>query len=670
MKRAMRGSAKVDNPATIQVKQRGSTVANVNKPPSKLPLRSAGPGQGQKSKIKGATRLENRKKIQHENFNAQRHLSPKGTTQNFPKMGKCKKVDTTMMRSTRSKQVQGVSQTRKSQDTPTTAECSLILPEEHINMTVQAEEDQFGHSEDEANDNLDDPEVTFRSSQESNYSAQEDDEVDDQSETDSVKILPMTEEQRRQQIDEIDQEVFGKLQQFHTVMMQGGLASSAKLLETHFGVLGDEPKIPGATLTDKHLLVSSSSREPGRAALEMEPNVPAGAGMPRRVRISDNRVQNYNNSHKASVIYPSEASRSVETIYKNAVLKRISSSSEEDMIDVGDHSVELFSDPEFQPDYEDEPMANKTDDTEPHSPEVEMEVEEPTAGPSRDVEQELHHQRVMTPSHKARKIVLEAEKGKAARIPKTGIAYTFNPLHVTAKIDEDYQVIGAHIYETTKVKIIHGEYVDFGKLLPKDRILSEEDNRLELVVKNGKTFWMPVSETVSINGFSKWEQAFRIYSNIYMNQYPHWSTELIQYNHVIHSILGLYTWDNVYSYDREFRLHLAKHPERSWSVILQQAWSMKLRDRLNTHFGGAANVSYDDNKKFKSPSGQNSSTGEPCRRYNKGKCNFGAHCRYDHRCAYAPCRKFGHSILNCRKLAADKERTKVRDKSSTGPSPN
>ena len=130
--------------------------------------------------------------------------------------------------------------------------------------------------------------------------------------------------------------------------------------------------------------------------------------------------------------------------------------------------------------------------------------------------------------------------------------------------------------ETTCAKIVKGEYVDFGKLLPKDRILVEEDGRMELVIKNGKTFRVPAADGVSINNFSKWEQAFRIYSNIYTTQFPHCATELIQYNHVIHSIAGLYTWDNVYSYDKEFRTHLAKHPERSWSVILQQAWSMKL----------------------------------------------------------------------------------------------
>ena len=41
-----------------------------------------------------------------------------------------------------------------------------------------------------------------------------------------------------------------------------------------------------------------------------------------------------------------------------------------------------------------------------------------------------------------------------------------------------------------------------------------------------------------------------------------------------------------------------------------------------------------------------------CRSYNRGRCSFGRTCRYDHRCSY--CFKFGHAIINCRKLAADK----------------
>ena len=44
---------------------------------------------------------------------------------------------------------------------------------------------------------------------------------------------------------------------------------------------------------------------------------------------------------------------------------------------------------------------------------------------------------------------------------------------------------------------------------------AEEDTRFEMAIKNGKTFWVPVTSAVAVNGFNKWEQAFRVYSNIY-----------------------------------------------------------------------------------------------------------------------------------------------------------
>ena len=66
--------------------------------------------------------------------------------------------------------------------------------------------------------------------------------------------------------------------------------------------------------------------------------------------------------------------------------------------------------------------------------------------------------------------------------------------------------MGSHADQLTQEKIKREEYVDFSKLLPKDKIFVEEDSRLELVIRNGQTFWSPVSETITINSFNKWEQ--------------------------------------------------------------------------------------------------------------------------------------------------------------------
>ena len=259
-------------------------------------------------------------------------------------------------------------------------------------------------------------------------------------------------------------------------------------------------------------------------------------------------------------------------------------------------------------------------------------------------------------AEKAERQIIEAEADKAHLYPTTGKSFEF-----TAQADQEYLVVGAHVKDSTREKIERGEYVDFGKLLPRDRVLTEDDSRLELIVRDGKTYWVLVTETVTINGFSRWEQAFRIYSNIYTQKFPNLSTELIQYNHIIHSIAGIYVWENVYSYDKEFRMHLAKHPERSWSVILQQAWSMKLCDWLYTR--GEISVSNGQTDKNLGGLTKKGKINEPCKRFNWGNCNFGPNCKFEHRCAYEPCGKFGHSILNCRKLQADRERKMSHGKS-------
>ena len=132
-------------------------------------------------------------------------------------------------------------------------------------------------------------------------------------------------------------------------------------------------------------------------------------------------------------------------------------------------------------------------------------------------------------------------------------------------VDEDYLLVASHVDSLTYSKIIASEYVDFAKLIPRDRVLQEDDgNRLELVIKNGKTFWAPANDTnTAISSFSRWEQAFRVYSDIYSRRYPERSTELNQYNHTIHTASLTFVWNNVYAYDKDFRLHFSRHLTRS-----------------------------------------------------------------------------------------------------------
>ena len=146
----------------------------------------------------------------------------------------------------------------------------------------------------------------------------------------------------------------------------------------------------------------------------------------------------------------------------------------------------------------------------------------------------------------------------------------------SAMVDENYLIVAAHVDEITQKKIQSGQYVDFARLIPRDRIQEEEDTTMQMVVKQGKTFWKPSSSYCNgtINNLNKWEQAFRVFLDIYTRSNPQRASELIQYNHIIHTTAATYVWDNVYLYDKDFRLHMSKFPTRSWGIILQQAWNL------------------------------------------------------------------------------------------------
>ena len=209
-------------------------------------------------------------------------------------------------------------------------------------------------------------------------------------------------------------------------------------------------------------------------------------------------------------------------------------------------------------------------------------------------------------------------------------------------MDEDYVMMGNGVEDGIRNKIINNEYVDFSRLIVKNRIAADDDKRMEIINRNGQTFWQPIQDRdgggSTINSFHKWEQAFRVFSRIYTEHYPVKAPELIQYNYIIHSASLSFTWDNVYAYDCDFRMHISRHPSRSWSVILQQAWTMRLCDRNGSGISSVGN------------GGSRSHNRNVCYKYNRGRCNFGFNCKFDHKCVI--CSKFGHGAYNCHKAGA------------------
>ena len=111
--------------------------------------------------------------------------------------------------------------------------------------------------------------------------------------------------------------------------------------------------------------------------------------------------------------------------------------------------------------------------------------------PGRSMRQtlEVHefNQSRLTPEEKAEKLIKEAEAAKA-RMYDTPDKPT--DMHISKQfhsvmVDEDYLLVASHVDSTTLSKIMTGDYVDFSKLIPRDRILHDDDQRLEVGSQRG-----------------------------------------------------------------------------------------------------------------------------------------------------------------------------------------
>ena len=212
-----------------------------------------------------------------------------------------------------------------------------------------------------------------------------------------------------------------------------------------------------------------------------------------------------------------------------------------------------------------------------------------------------------------------------------------------ALIDNQYMTMGAHIDTTTHRKIKNGDYVDLAKLLPKDRIEVVDDHRMEIVNKGGFMYWLPVAdrEVAAINSYAKWEQAFRLYMNIFAKANPDRIIKLLQYNTVIEKAAMAFQWECMYRFDKEFRLHMSVHPEHNWGIILQQVWTLCMKNSSNQHTPATKGNQFHSN-------GNSDGSGQKkriCFKFNQGICTFGFNCKFEHKCGL--CGKFGHGTHNC-----------------------
>ena len=231
-------------------------------------------------------------------------------------------------------------------------------------------------------------------------------------------------------------------------------------------------------------------------------------------------------------------------------------------------------------------------------------------------------------------------------------------------IDDQFFHITCHIDESIRLKIQAGQFVDLEKLLlkPKNKL---NDNKLDLVYRDGHSYFVPAPLDNKINGVRKWEQAFRVYVTIYSQHNPSRSAEIWQYVHIINTAAVSYIWENVANYDYTFRQLMHQFPQHSWAKIYQQMWCMSMKDPIirmssgntfhqnqNRQFNSQPSTSGANLANVQGVVGVNNTQKGPekpnyCWAWNKGNCLRGQKCKFVNRCSY--CNAGDHGLNKCAK---------------------
>ena len=271
----------------------------------------------------------------------------------------------------------------------------------------------------------------------------------------------------------------------------------------------------------------------------------------------------------------------------------------------------------------------------------------------------------------SRQPVLDAEKYKAVvECPKGNIgSFDLSELKRWVSMNEDDKFfhLTCQVDHALREKIENGAFVDLNKLLPKMRFQSlGEEQHMHFVNKNGESYLVPSENEQKINGIRRWEQAFRIYAAIFWKKHPHRSWEIWQYVHVINTVASSYSWENVAYYDFTFRHLMDEHPERSWSKVYQQLWSLAMCEPLqkSNQAGNCRDNMGGGHRESNSKDSSKKNWHERCCwRFNRGSPCQKWNCNFDHRCKY--CGSWNHASID-----GPKRTNKSDARKSDGSSPS
>lgn len=222
----------------------------------------------------------------------------------------------------------------------------------------------------------------------------------------------------------------------------------------------------------------------------------------------------------------------------------------------------------------------------------------------------------------------------------------------TILIDMRHFHLISHVDRKVRNQILEGDFtVEFKRLVPQSRSHCKTDQRLQMVNKDGMSCFVPADRDnfKDITSYKQWEVAFKVFMGILVSKWGDRAQELLQYSHTIQNASLTYPWENVYNYDIAIREIMTDNPGRLWSRICHHTWHLELGEPTNK-------VGFQPSSSGNNPVSRGQR--KICWKFNKGRCNYGSNCEYDHRCSVCGGRNHGRST--CYKRGKTTEKTHDR----------
>ena len=128
------------------------------------------------------------------------------------------------------------------------------------------------------------------------------------------------------------------------------------------------------------------------------------------------------------------------------------------------------------------------------------------------------------------------------------------------------------ISQENKNKIWNGEYIDFTLLL-KQNFIVDHNPTGPIGVQNSQLVLQSAQKRIKqISNIEMWTDAFINFMIIYIEKHPETASALLSYMSTLRGVAADNQVHKWVSYDQQFRLRMAKNPNKSWSTIDGHLW--------------------------------------------------------------------------------------------------